>query len=292
MQRHAPPLFAAGLLAAGLLAQTPEAPAPGRRPDAFPTGAFDLSTQAGEPAMGQFDGAWWGAGAGYVARFATDGLTFTPNADVPGGASVRFEFESARRGGGEAWPATRVEPHGDTEHGVVHYRRSGLLERYELRGADVEQSFVFDRLPRGGGDLVVRLRIETALPSTVEGRADAGFAYDAPGFGQITIGRVVGIDAHGQRADGWIRVASGQLELGLPQRFVDEAALPLTLDPLIGSTIQVTAGTKVRPARCLRRLQRHVPGRLGEPANAAHDRGSTRRLQRAADRRCDAARGV
>ncbi len=244
-------LSAAALLSATLSAQVPEAPSPAPltdRPEGrLSAASIDLSAQVTEAAIGHFDGVWWGSGADYSARFAADGLTFSPNFAMPRGGAVRFEFESARRLGGDAWTADPVEPRGDALASIVDYPRGAVLERYELRGHDLEQSFVFDRLPPGCGDLVVTLHTETTLTCSTEGRADAGFAYDAPGCGSITVGRVVGIDANGRRSDGWIRVAPGQLELGLPQRFVDTAALPLTVDPVIGSTFLVTAGQNRAP---------------------------------------------
>ena len=208
--------------------------------------AFDLDAPLDQPVIGHVDGAWWSAGTHYMARFAADGMTFRPQGDGVGESAVRFAFESARRIGGEVWPAARVDPAVDREVRVASYDRGAFVERYDLRTRDVEQSFVFDRLPRGEGDLVVRLRTESDLPCTAVGRADDGFAWSCAA-GEVTVGRVVGIDANGERTDGWIRVEPGAVELGLPREFVERAALPLTLDPLIGSTFQVIGGSNQYP---------------------------------------------
>jgi hypothetical protein len=52
---------------------------------------------------------------------------------------------------------------------------------------------------------------------------------------------VTAIDADGRRAPGALRSRAGELELVVPAAFVDLAALPLVVDPLIGSTLGVSS---------------------------------------------------
>ena len=61
------------------------------------------------------------------------------------------------------------------------------------------------------------------------------------GPGAMRVGAVTGVDAAGRRAPGFLRVDGAALELVLPAAFVDTAALPLVLDPLVGSDFAVTA---------------------------------------------------
>ncbi|MEM7201709.1 MAG: hypothetical protein AAF628_15680, partial [Planctomycetota bacterium] len=117
----------------------------------------------------------------------------------------------------------------------VVYRRSDVREEYQVRDDGIEQSFVFDALPPGHGDLVVALRVSTDLVPDVAGTpVDELVLRPGDGPGGVRIGAVTGIDAHGARAAGRMLYANGVLELSLPAAFVDRAALPLVLDPLIG----------------------------------------------------------
>ena len=106
-----------------------------------------------------------------------------------------------------------------------------------MRVDDVELSFVFDRLPVGAGDLVVRMHLQTELPPVGDGETLDLLYGDR---GSVHIGAVTGIDARGMRAKGTVRYVDGMLELGLPADFVDSATLPLMLDPSLGSEIQIS----------------------------------------------------
>ncbi|MEM7206165.1 MAG: hypothetical protein AAF628_38285, partial [Planctomycetota bacterium] len=117
----------------------------------------------------------------------------------------------------------------------VVYRRSGVREEYEVRDDGIEQLFVFDALPEGRGDLVVALRVTTELvPDVVGTPVDELVLRPVDGAGGVRIGAITGIDANGERAVGRMIYADGMLELSLPAAFVDRAAMPLVLDPLIG----------------------------------------------------------
>lgn len=150
---------------------------------------------------------------------------------------MRFELESYGRIGGESVRTGGVQP--DFAGDTVHFARPGVVETYEMKSAGVEQSFTFATLPQGSGDLVVRLAVATDLEPTVAGRRSETLQFTSPELGSVHIGKVTGIDADGVRAEGWMRYQGGSLELGLPAEFVDNAALPLVLDPLIGVTSSV-----------------------------------------------------
>src|SRR5690606_18013260 len=64
--------------------------------------------------------------------------------------------------------------------------------------------------------------------------------FSLPGVGGFRMSGVVGIDGAGARVRGGLRYEAGVLELSLPGAFVDRAALPLTLDPLVGNFVRVT----------------------------------------------------
>lgn len=188
-----------------------------------------------------------GLGPGYRARFAHDGVTFCAvrATDAP---TLVWKLDTiGRRMKSDMLaesPLSAAPPEilGST---TVVYRRGYVTERYEARTDGIEQSLVFQELPQGTGDLVVRLALQTALVPSGSGMDVEELAFTAPFQGVasaavqtvISIGKVTGIDAQGGRAMGWMRLENGFLELVLPAAFVDRATLPLTLDPLIGSPI-------------------------------------------------------
>lgn len=174
----------------------------------------------------------FGFGRDYAARFDARGLEFTPalGAAAPQTQRLRFTLESIVHGKTPFALEPAVAP--QREGRYARYPRSAdVTERYEVRADGVEQSFVFARLP-GSGELVVRGRLATELAASVDGD---GVAFLAPGLGGVAFGGVLGIDALGRTAKGSLRVVDGMLELRLPGSFVDGAALPLVLDPLIGT---------------------------------------------------------
>ncbi len=186
-----------------------------------------------------------GMGPDYEVTFDRRGVTYVPalGDKTPRNLPLRFEPRAFGRGA-----ATRrieaTEPAVEAgERHVVRYRRPDFVERYELRPDGVEQSFAFDALPPGRGDLIVRGRIATELPLARTG--DHGeLRFEIDGIGGVRIGEVVGIDARGRRAPGALRFSAHDrtLDLVLPAAFVDGAALPLVLDPLIGTTFGPPTG--------------------------------------------------
>lgn len=184
-------------------------------------------------------------GPGYSARFDDLGLEFTPvlgqGADRP--HPVRFVFESVHRGDQTlfARSGTKVAPTlGDDRIQYAH--DGGPTEVYHVRPDGIEQSFVFATRPAGSGDLVVRGSIRTDLPRIAAG--DEGIRYERAGVGGVTFGAVTGVAQDGATMRGSIRVDGEHVEWVLPASFVDGAAYPLVLDPLIGTAFTVgdTAG--------------------------------------------------
>ncbi|MEM7204471.1 MAG: hypothetical protein AAF628_29705 [Planctomycetota bacterium] len=226
-QRHRSLPFVAALV--GLAAVTPTQPPP-----------IDFSALDRACGLQADPSGWLGMGPNYEARFDGRGFTFVPalGASAPRAASLRFELLGVGRGGSDRvssdLPVTVVD-------GVaVHYDRPEVRETYEVRPDGVEQSFTFATLPPGQGDLVVRGRFSTGLPLDQVSDRDLRFG-DAVGGG-IFVTDVVGIGADGTRAPGTLHYLDGVLELRLPAAFVDTAALPLVLDPLIGTSREPSPG--------------------------------------------------
>ena len=175
-----------------------------------------------------------GCGNDYLVRFDGNGAHFTPvlGRDALAVAPLQLALHSIHRGTTPLPCDLQDAPalDGDT---AVYDRSPQIRERYELRDAGMEQSFVFDTLP-GRGDLVVRCRLgglgELAAPA-----ADGGIDFVRDGQRLVHMGTVTGIDANGARARGAIRRDGDFVELSLPASFVDRAALPLVLDPFVSA---------------------------------------------------------
>lgn len=174
-------------------------------------------------------------GRDFVARFDTDSFEFVPTVpDAVRRDAWRFRVTAVGRGtrmGNGTLPAGQQA----VSDQRVSYARPGFVERYDIRADGVEQSFVFDALPTGAGDLVVRGRVTTELRVDAEGVPADELHFRAADDTGVRVGAVTGIDARGRTAAGRMRYTNGVLELVLPASFVDEAELPLVLDPLIGT---------------------------------------------------------
>lgn len=177
----------------------------------------------------------FGLGAHYRARFAPDQVEFLPAADAPA-SLLQIVLQPLAVGRGNArQPLAAAEPR---EQGTaVRYDRGNVVEVYDVRPQGMEQSFVFRELPAGSGDLVVDLRLATALPLLRSTRDQLEFGIEQGG---ATITGVVGIDAHGDRTAGSLAFGNGVLSLRLPAAFVQTAALPLVLDPLLAPVTQTS----------------------------------------------------
>lgn len=184
----------------------------------------------------RLDGKLWATGLGYKASFGPEGVEFTPalGAGAPRSFPLTLRVTAIGRGD-ELRTATQVVP---TQQGLrVRYVRPECVERYDVTGEAIAQSFEFATLPKGTGDLVVHLATHTELPLVHAG--SDGLRYALPELGGVQIGGVTGIDASGRQVPGTIAAVAGGIELRLPRAFVDSAALPLVLDPQIGPVFSV-----------------------------------------------------
>ncbi len=197
--------------------------------------------EAGVGIDGQ-DGVLRAAGPDYTARFEASGVTFTPalGVRVQAPATMHCRLEHVRRGSARVFEATQPVPPSVHDRQVRYQHSAQLREVHDVRRDGIEQSFVFAERPAGVGDLVVGLCLTTDLVLT-EATA-TGLCFERPGVGGVCIGAVTGIDANGARAAGTLRVDGSLLELCLPAAFVDTAAYPLVVDPMIGSNVTLGNG--------------------------------------------------
>ncbi len=174
------------------------------------------------------DGAWWARGRNWKASFGTDGVAFIPffGSDAPRNFPLHLALARVSRGGAPLPLAgttlARSADGVDLEHGTLH-------ERWHATPDSLEQTFVFDALP-GTGELVLELSASSELEPSAE--SGGGFRF-ANALGSVHYGAATAIDAHGARLALASELVDGALRLRVPAAFLAEAALPLTIDPLL-----------------------------------------------------------
>ncbi|HEX5051205.1 MAG TPA: hypothetical protein VFZ65_05500, partial [Planctomycetota bacterium] len=125
-------------------------------------------------------------------------------------------------------------------------RAAGVEERFDVQPDGVELTWTFAARPAGDGDLVVRYAVHTSLgePTAADGRLTFVGEY-----GGVHIDKVSGVDASGRRVDGSMQWDGSGVRFSLPAGFVDGAAYPIVLDPLIGASIALgtNGGSNTQP---------------------------------------------
>ncbi len=187
--------------------------------------------------IGECDGILYANGPDYRAQFNARGIEFTPafGSKAPRSFPTRFELIGWQRSEGSLHTGATVEP-SVAGNRAAYARGTGVQEHYITQRNGLELSYIFDAKPEGSGDLLVRLAVQSELPRYGDART---LALYASGLGVLTIGAVTGIAADGERVSGSMRWVGTELELSLPGDFVERAAYPLVLDPLLGVEFEV-----------------------------------------------------
>ncbi|MGC6487275.1 MAG: hypothetical protein ACON4Z_06500 [Planctomycetota bacterium] len=189
------------------------------------------------------DDVLWGFGARYKAAFGESGVRMTPALGdrAPHNVSIDLGLQSIGRGA-HLTPVTAPTARSH-ERLRVTYDRPEVSERFDVRDAGIEQSFLFEVLPPGSGDLVIRASLETEFEVSRHGD---GLALELAGVGRLLVGGVTAIDANGASTRGALTYVDGAMELRVPAAFVEQAALPLLVDPFVGGTLQSFTGVNTR----------------------------------------------
>ncbi|HEX5050337.1 MAG TPA: hypothetical protein VFZ65_01065 [Planctomycetota bacterium] len=182
-----------------------------------------------------------GGGRDYRVRFDSAGMRYEPalGSQAPLTRFVQLTPVAAHRGGHPMADLTLATAPQAAEKQAIYARAPGLTERFLVRPEGVALSWQFAERPAGNGDLVVRYAVTTNFDPPAA--RDDGLHFLTE-HGGVHIGGVTGIDALGASAPGRLTWIDGQLELALPAAFVDHAAYPLVLDPLVGTEISISTG--------------------------------------------------
>ncbi len=218
---HTTTILALSLVApAFAVPQELEAPAPIASFDEIPWPLFDDTN----------DGPTWAIGKTWKMSFGDEGSTYFPRL---GEKALRhtplgFKVASATIGGEALELSAPGAPRviGST----VEIDHGALVERWILGPDSAEQTFVVASLPRRG-ELIVTLDLETELVPVARG---GGWCFEGP-FGDVDYGTVTAIGGQGAEAAGSSRITANQLMLSVPAHFMEQAALPLTIDPVLST---------------------------------------------------------
>lgn len=201
--------------------------------------------------MDVVDGDLCAGGPGYKARLDSSGIEYTPalGAAAPQNYPVHFGVTSIRRGEAVLYDDTTAPDVAPQQSGLIasYARGSGIVETYEARVDGMKQNFTFAAVPAGSGDLVVEGRLTTRLLASHVGAHDGGMKLQVAGIGGVEFGAVVGVDARGRRANGGMSYDGEMVRFTLPAAYVDNAAYPLVLDPLISTIANVNTSPAADP---------------------------------------------
>jgi hypothetical protein len=119
------------------------------------------------------------------------------------------------------------------EHdGAVSLRRGEVTERIESDEAGVEQSWSFERMPSGRGDVVVRVRATGERYATT---TDHGLHFASATGPGVRYGTATWVDATGRRTTITPRFAAeaGEIVMTVPHDVIATSTYPAVLDPTL-----------------------------------------------------------
>jgi hypothetical protein len=184
-------------------------------------------------------------GADYGALVDDEGLVIVPflGQRVEHSQHLGLAVRSVERGGNSFWSGSAAGSWQAEGLLVERELGMGVAERLEAREEGVELSYLLEHRPAGFGDLVVRLGVDSSLGAPqLESAERLEFLTGSPGLGSgVFVGAVTGIAADGERCAGWLDYQDGELVFGLPDDFVERAAYPLLLDPLVGPVLGLSS---------------------------------------------------
>jgi hypothetical protein len=194
---------------------------------------LDLSRSHG---LSELDGRIVGGGHTWTASLTAEGISVAAirGQQAESTLSLNLHLETVKRGGwSRSFSDQAVLPTLEGQRAI--YTHPNLIEWYESRTAGLEQHFTFSEEPAGEGDLLVALSAESTLTWESPGTWADEQRLMQGGEALLSVRGVLGIDAGGRTSAGEVLAEAGRLWLRLPAEFIDNAAYPLVLDPLIGS---------------------------------------------------------
>ncbi len=215
------------------------APSAGSRTDAEPRATIPVRQERParvEPPQMHYDepgdGHVWARGTDYKVSFGPTGATYFPRLGprAPRNAPHVLSPDVVTIGGqpivfDRAVSAVRTGNR-------VELDRGAFVEAYDLQPGSMEQTFVFQSLPRTG-EIVVHIPVASELEARNTGD---GLEFRGE-HGRVTYGRAVAVDANGRRSVAQTDAVDGAITIRVDPEFVSTCALPLVIDPVIYSFV-------------------------------------------------------
>lgn len=175
----------------------------------------------------------WAAGNDYKVSFH-DGMTWVPylGRDYPHNQPFHWRTSSVRVGNQELLDT--AAPTASLADYRCEYRFAQVTEAYDVLAEGLEQTFVLHQKPAQGGDLVVRGAVQSMLRSKNVAPAHQVLAFtDARGRAILEYGLAFAIDANGRKVATLTGCEDGEVSLHVPGAWLETAAFPVTIDPLL-----------------------------------------------------------
>jgi len=202
-----------------------------------PTARTAIHTAPTDPIGGSY--GVWAAGDSYKVSFH-DGATFVPylGKDYPQTQSFHWRTTSARVG--ELSLVDGRAPKLRHTEFRAEYDLGGVVEAYDVLPHGLEQTFVVRQRPAASGPLVIEGVVTTGLGADAAPGGHGALTFrDEAGRAILTYGAATAIDAAGRTQPMTTRYADGVIALTLDAAWLESAAYPLVVDPLVGAVSQL-----------------------------------------------------
>jgi PKD repeat protein len=207
---------------------------------------------AASPAPGfrATDDGFEGHSLSITCEASAEGVRFVPaEAGVSSDAlALGYALRSVRAGDHSFFAReSAAQPELERYDTILFRHPGGVEERYHVRATGIEQTFVIadETHLRSGHDLIVEGALTGALTPDLARRTSdhdpIAFAYQDRVA--VTCGTAIAIDARGDRLTLRTTAPEGAMQIIVDGAWLAQAAFPVTIDPLFGSAVTVTAGS-------------------------------------------------
>ena len=209
------------------------------------------------------DGSFALRRAAYSASISTHGmLTYEPQGRGASGGWLQIQLRSITRGGAAVYQRENLSPGARAERSsddaVIIRRGAEVTETFTSRDDGVEQAFELARVPDGRGDLefVCDVAVSGLTAQAARSDREGGICFSsAGGRSAVRYGQIVIRDAAGRgiAAQPRFDATARTLAFNVPADWLNAAAFPIVIDPMVGGDFVVSPDNPVGvapPAIC------------------------------------------
>jgi len=186
--------------------------------------------------------------------FATASPSPTPTPETPPPTELTLQFGGATVAGVAFGSTAAAEPQVFDAERRIDYLRGPLTERYLLQLDSLEQLFIIDSLPQRG-EINVNVHVKSSGGQPTDGTVSNVLTFGAvetlggaaamslTTTPLVTIEGALIIDGAGRKLSVPLAWNAGQYTITIPSDWVAAAALPITVDPLVGANLLIDGAT-------------------------------------------------